>query len=240
MHRRCTPMHANGPESGMRLHGHKGATVAEEPWRCGGRWPIRVHLRALAFICVESCLPAVRRAAFGRVVTSTLRGSRNSMHQIAGVLSASDPAWRHAPSGNTPCPAEPSAGYHPMPSGAVPSAATRDDRETAPGPDQPSPHRPTRIDPASRKGGRYRPYPSGPRGHARAVWQHPMPSGAAPLGNTPCPAVQSHLQRHETTVTQPWEAASPRRYRPHRPHPDVLAARRIAVPDLMDSEVRRR
>lgn len=41
--------------------------------------------------------------------------------------------------------------------------------------------------------------------------QHPMPSGIAPPGDTPCPAGQSHTWRHETTVRQrPAVPAQPR------------------------------
>jgi len=43
--------------------------------------------------------------------------------------------------------------------------------------------------------------------------QHPMPSGIAPPGDTPCPAGQSHTWRHETTVRQrPAAPAQPRQW----------------------------
>lgn len=57
---RCTPMHADGPESGMCVHSKIRPTGHDEPRRCGGPCPIRVHPSASV---VENFLLAPPHAA---------------------------------------------------------------------------------------------------------------------------------------------------------------------------------
>jgi hypothetical protein len=52
-----TLIHADGPAFGTDVHGEHCPAGLDEPWRCDGRCPIRVHRRASACICVEPCLP---------------------------------------------------------------------------------------------------------------------------------------------------------------------------------------
>ncbi len=80
MQNRCTLMHADGPESGMVLHGRNRTVLPKEPRRCGGPAPsarIRVHLFC---ICVESFLLASPRAARRRKGPRPPRASQNPMH----------------------------------------------------------------------------------------------------------------------------------------------------------------
>jgi hypothetical protein len=68
--RGCTQMHADRPDSGMCVHSKSRPTGHDEPRRCGGPCPIRVHLRASA---VENLLLASPRAAPARRSVRSLR-----------------------------------------------------------------------------------------------------------------------------------------------------------------------
>lgn len=52
---KCTLMHADGPESGMIVHGRDPSTGPHEPRRCGGPCLIRVHQRASAVELFAAC-----------------------------------------------------------------------------------------------------------------------------------------------------------------------------------------
>jgi hypothetical protein len=80
MQNRCTPIHADRPESGMVVHGKSRTTAPEEPRRRGGPCPIRVHQRASACICVGSFLLAALRTALCGNATRPRRADRNPMH----------------------------------------------------------------------------------------------------------------------------------------------------------------
>jgi len=88
--RRCTPMHADGPEPGMLVHGRRRTSAHGEPHRCDGPCPIRVHRRASACICVE-CLLASPRAAFCRQDVRPLCVSQNPMHLYRPRPARNDP-----------------------------------------------------------------------------------------------------------------------------------------------------
>ncbi len=104
MQTRCTRMHADGPESGILVHGQDRPTAPGEPRRCGGRCPIRVHLPASACICVKACLlhrgphPAARRPSRTALAKPALglrpEGPHAPVPQVRQALTAL--AWLRA------------------------------------------------------------------------------------------------------------------------------------------------
>jgi hypothetical protein len=110
-------MHADGPESGMSVHGKIRPARRHGPRRCGRPSPIRVNLRAS--VAKTSCL--LRRAPHPSAGASGRSASKHPLPSGA------------APLGNTP-----------RTSGPVPPTAKRDGRETSPGNRQPSPRTPPR------------------------------------------------------------------------------------------------
>lgn len=114
----CTPMHADGHESGVIRHGRHRTTVAGDPLRCSCPCPIRVPPRASAPDL--SCLPRRKQYCaarepdrYGQARTPCTRTHRRHPPQIG-------PIRNH--SGQNPMHREPTRSSRPEPTCRLPPA----------------------------------------------------------------------------------------------------------------------
>lgn len=133
----CTLMNADGPESGMAVHGRHHPAGPGEARRRGGPCPIRVHERPSACICVESFVLASPRAAGCREGTPMLRARQNPMHQNGASVPATGRDGARAVEDKTLCTVRTLHRWFPrrhdggrIPCDTVSVTAKRDGRET--------------------------------------------------------------------------------------------------------------